>query len=167
MNPETKTIYTPPRPNLGPDPLVESPSWLGIAVAITLALAFLTYLVKRRRRKPVSTPSQVRPGMPDEGSISPRERMIAWSLTLRASLAETFGPSWLAKTTEEIARDPILADTLGPEYVTQLLAFLADADRTKFSDVGELPALTLDDSELRELIHIIATANSKVGPPLP
>jgi hypothetical protein len=162
--PTAKTIYTPPRPNLGPDPLVESPSWLGVALAFAFVVS--TFLVWRvRRRKPIPATSKPRPSVPDESSDSPRDHMIAWSLSLRESMAGTFGPTWLAKTTEEIARDSTLFDTIGPEPAAQLLAFLADADRTKFADTFDLPPSTLADSELRDLMNIIAKAVPKSNPP--
>ncbi|SIO14369.1 hypothetical protein SAMN05444166_2681 [Singulisphaera sp. GP187] len=157
MNPEAKTVYTPPRPNLGPDPLAESPPWFEIAVVLAFAFLVSAFLVRRRRRRKRATPATNPPPIvPVEGADSPRERMIAWSRSIRESMAETFGASWLAKTTEELANDPSLINAIGPEHAAQLLTFLADADRTKFADALELPASPLADSELRELIDIIA-----------
>lgn len=162
MNPAVKTVYTPPRPNLGPEPLVESPPWLGIALGLALVIvAWLAW--KLRRRTPGQSATNDRRPMPDEGSDSPRERMVAWSLSIRESMAGTFGPAWLAKTTEEIAADPILSATLGPEPAAQLIAFLAAADRAKFADSLELPASTLSDPELRELANTIAKAVPTAG----
>lgn len=165
MNPAAKTIYIPPRPNLGPDPLAESSPWLGIALVLSLVAS--TFLVWRlRRRQPTRPTKQDRPSVPADGADSPRERMIAWSLSLRASMAVTFGPTWLAKTTEEIADDPALSDAIGPEHAAQLLAFLAEADRTKFADTLDPLSTTLTDSELRELIAVITKAAPKSSPHL-
>lgn len=73
-------------------------------------------------------------------------------------MAEAFGAAWLAKTTEEIANDPVLVDRIGPEPAAQLIAFLAEADRAKFADALDPQPSTMADSELRELTNIIATA---------
>ena len=40
--------------------------------------------------------------------------MAAWSTAIRAALAARFGGHWQARTTEEIAADPTLAEALGP-----------------------------------------------------
>ena len=87
--------------------------------------------------------------------------MIAWSLSLREVAGRRFGPAWLAKTTEEIAGDP-RADPSAPSRAA--LAFLADADRAKFADAFDLPPSTLADSELRDLMNIIAKAVPKSNP---
>jgi hypothetical protein len=162
VNPTAKTIYVPPRPNLGPDPLVESPPWAGTLLAFALVVsAFLAW--RLRRRKPTPPATQDRRSMPEAGSDSPRERMIAWSISLRESMAGTFGSAWLAKTTEEIADDPILLATIGPEHAARLVAFLADADRAKFANSLELETSTMSEPELTELADIIAKAVPKTG----
>lgn len=84
--------------------------------------------------------------------------MIAWSVALRESLAGRFGPSWRAKTTEEIATDPRLSEALGDERTGRLLSFLAAADRAKFADVGTAGAeLAVGEAELAELTALLST----------
>ena len=45
----------------------------------------------------------------------------------------SFGLAWAAKTTEEVAAEPILTDRLDPESLEGLLALLRSADRAKFA----------------------------------
>jgi hypothetical protein len=59
--------------------------------------------------------------------------MVAWAVAVREALVARFGPSWRAKTTEEIAEDHALAFALGVEDADRLLAFLGEADRAKFA----------------------------------
>lgn len=156
MNPAIKTVYTPPRPNLGPDPLVESPPWPGIALALTLAFAAaLAWRFRRRRRKPES-PKPILALIPE--FETPRQQMIAWSHLIRETLAHRFGAAWLAKTTEEIASDSTLSDAIGLEPAARLLHFLAAADRAKFADTPDVSFHPLAEPELRELTDLIARA---------
>lgn len=90
--------------------------------------------------------------------------MIAWSLSIRESMADAFGSAWLAKTTEEIANDSTLVDAIGPEPAERLIAFLAEADRAKFANSLELLSSTVAEAELHELINIIAQSNPKPSP---
>jgi hypothetical protein len=64
--------------------------------------------------------------------------MARLSALVRQALVARFGPSWGAKTTEEIAAEPGLADRLGPERAEGLVRFLREADRAKFA--GETAA---------------------------
>ncbi len=60
--------------------------------------------------------------------------MASISAVVRSALAARFGPSWIARTTEEIAADPALAGTFGDDTARRVVRFLSEADRAKFDD---------------------------------
>lgn len=144
----------------GPAPWIE----LGLALGLVLAAVLAWRVVRRRARRPAPA---VRPDLPGEGTESARERMIAWSVAIRESLAVRFGPAWRAKTTEEIAGDPRLAAALGAERTARLLEFLAAADRAKFAGSDEAgSAIDVSEAELRELTESVVAAGPAVEPGL-
>mgnify|MGYP000017528707 CR=1 FL=1 len=115
-----------PRPNPGPEP---PPSPPALIAALTLLLAGLAiaagawWSFRRRRvarieghRSPPPTP----PPMP------------ALSELARDALAARLGPAWAARTTEELAAAPELAEAFGDD-AAQLVRFFAEADRAKFA----------------------------------
>lgn len=59
--------------------------------------------------------------------------MPALAEAVRAALAARLGPSWTARTTEEIAGAPEVGAAFGPEHAAVLGRFLRDADRAKFA----------------------------------
>lgn len=125
-------VLTPPRPNLGPEPWRDEPAsalwtWLALATAACLALAIV-----RRRRRAAGAPAFAQLGF-DE---SPEVRLVALGDRLRAVLAARLGPTIRARTTEEIAADPRLADRLDAEDLGRLAAVLGACDRVKFSGPG-------------------------------
>jgi hypothetical protein len=158
VNNASPTVLVPPRPNLGPEPLPEGPplapllSVLGLVLFLSAAL--LWRLRKRRRKRPASKPAVMAVDAFDD---SPQARMIAWSLAVRESLSERFGPAWRAKTTEEIADDPSLIDALGPEFAARILYFLREADRTKFAGASA-PVVEPDFEEIAARIRGVALA---------
>ncbi len=131
----------PPRPNPGPEPWADSQPWpIGLLFGITLVmftllipLAIFLWSRSRRRR---SRSSQLANAL-EAARLSPKSQMIAWSAAIRSALVDRFGPTWGARTTEEIARAPELLDRLGPEPARQLARFLAEADLAKFADDSE------------------------------
>jgi LPXTG-motif cell wall-anchored protein len=132
------TPVLPPRPNLGPEPWPE-PAWPSSTIA-TLAIGLLVLgllgwgLWRRRRRETPRGEPATRESTP------PAPPMIAWSEAIRAALVARFGPSWAAKTTEEILDDPDLVAILSTEHRQRLTRFLHEADRAKFAgetDQGE------------------------------
>lgn len=138
MSAPTRAVLVPPRPNLGPDPFpppvvsTRTLTALGVIVPlIFLGLIGLRRRFKSRRRPP--PPRVVASRTPVTEPSSARDWMIVWSDSVRDALVERFGPSWRAKTTEEIATDERLADALGSEQAAQLLMFLNEADRAKFA----------------------------------
>jgi hypothetical protein len=138
MNPGARAVLVPPRPNLGPEPMTPRPSTLGLILILllvaagTLGLLGLVHDLRRLRRREPSRAERL--GMPTGPFDSRREQMAACSAAVRAALAARFGARWHARTTEEIANDATLAETLGPEHSAQLIQFLSMADRAKFDD---------------------------------
>jgi hypothetical protein len=135
----------PPRPNPGPEPLDE-PGRLGllsltaILVGLVGVLFVVLLLIRRRRnaKRLLGTNVPSRPSTPP----SPRERLIAIAPMIRLTLARVFGPSYVARTTEELADDHRIREALGDDDFATLIEILGAIDRLKFSatieDVVEL-----------------------------
>ncbi len=123
----------PPQPNLGPEPWSTTPSlepvWLLVAALFAIIAAWLAWRIIRRRR--IRSPE--RPVSPDALDESPRGRLVALSASAKTALATRFGSAWRAKTTEELAVEPALAELLGPEMLRELIEFLDRIDRLKFA----------------------------------
>ena len=129
----------PPRPIPEPEPWPE-PSGFGTILGFGLFIGLVAVLLlshwwwrRRRRRQPGATVDDG-PTIPDNlDALSPRDRLVARAETLREALVGAFGPSWAARTTEEIAEAAEPADRLGPDRARGLVALLAAADRAKFA----------------------------------
>jgi hypothetical protein len=162
----------PPRPNLGPEPL--SSPWpsadagLAVIAGVILLALLMVWLVRRHWRRPASPVPSL--AISDE-PLTPRQRLIQTADRLRAALVARFGPSWAAKTTEEIATEPALADLLGAERLAPLLELLRAADRAKFASEPQLPDPGLQpptpnhdwvDKLLAVLTAAAAGANSRI-----
>lgn len=140
MTDQLKGAALPPRPNLGPEPLPERvPSlWAAFAIALIIAVVLAAVLLVRRRkgrsrrRGVVITTSLRRESLGEP--LTPRDRMIALATEVRAALSRRFGPSSLAKTTEELADDPRIGRVLSRAHFDDLIGFLNAIDRLKFSD---------------------------------
>jgi hypothetical protein len=123
----------PPRPNLGPEPWPTGPPWGAMFVAAVLGLAMIIALLFARllgRRRPGARVGGA-PASPAE--VTPRDQMVALSAAIRQALSDKLGPSWRAKTTEEVAIDPLLENLLGREHLGELSRFLDRVDRLKFA----------------------------------
>jgi hypothetical protein len=133
VNEPTARSLVPPRPNLGPEPWSEIPgrgrTWLVVPVLVALVGAWLAWRIVRARRKR-SSQGAVSLEPLDE---SPRGRLVALSSSAKTALAARFGPAWRAKTTEELAVEPALAELLGPDLLRELIEFLDRTDRLKFA----------------------------------
>ncbi len=142
MRPEP--TIAPPRPNLGPDALPDPPGWpwLVVALALAAALAFMVVRLRRRHKAraragpapveaagPVEAPTDGPPALPDR---------------VREALVRAFGPSWRARTTEEVAASSALVDRFGDEVAGRVVAYLRAADRAKFSADGAGPPEDLE-----------------------
>lgn len=132
--------YVPPRPNPSPEPWPEprGTPWAWAVPAPILAAALATWWIRRRR---ANRPKSLEAGAAEAVGDGSRP-IIARSEAVRDALAARFGPPWRARTTEEIAADPALADLIGAAWAAPLLEFLREADRAKFAD-GPIP----DDGE--------------------
>lgn len=169
LNSAAKAVLVPPRPNLGPEPLPPTLSmgeliFAGVLVTalVAIVLSGLIRVYRRRRRnRQVSAPLE-----PPAGPFaSRREQMAAWSTALRTALAVRFGGHWQARTTEEIAADPTLADSLGPEPAAELVRFLVLADLAKFDDRDGLqPPLPDPDLAPGWLIALAASTSASSVP---
>jgi hypothetical protein len=153
VNPAPRAVLVPPRPNLGPDP-IPGPSSTPALVLVALLLALAAWRgVRWVRRRRLRGGRAAHPIMPDIPAGSPRDRLIAGSEAVREALAARFGPAWGAKTTEELADRPELADRLGAERTARLVALLEAADRAKFADPDglDLPEAGPDSGWLAEI----------------
>jgi len=125
----------PPRPNPGPE------SWTGdggsaspsliLAIAAAALGAFWFWRRRRRLKRPSPPPTPAQPV--DE---SPEARLLALCEQLRGTLSSRFGPGLRARTTEEIALDPLIRDLLGAERFERLTELLRTGDRLKFARQG-------------------------------
>ena len=146
--PETPLL--PPRPNLGPEPWPE-PSWVGPAtmaiatLAATLVLGVIVARLRSHRRGRRASPPGARASTTlnraSDAGLSAADRLLLRAEAVREALVLAFGPSWAARTTEEIAAAPELIDRLDPDRAARTVALLAEADRAKFAglDVGDDP----------------------------
>jgi hypothetical protein len=120
-----------PRPNPGPEP-PPRPGPLGPALTLLVAAAWIAagawWSFRRRGDRTGSIP---RIGLPVEPAMSELAEAVRGALVVR------FGPSWLARTTEEIAGAPEIAAAFGPEDAASLARFLRDADRAKFGAAAD------------------------------
>jgi hypothetical protein len=123
----------PPRKNLGPEPWPEpsplEPFWIFLAVSTSVLVASACWRLFGRARAR-SRPAGTTTDLPD---LTPRGRLVALSNSTKNALAARFGASWRAKTTEELAAEPTLAEILGPEPLKELIEFLDRIDRLKFA----------------------------------
>ncbi|QEH38234.1 hypothetical protein OJF2_68320 [Aquisphaera giovannonii] len=172
--PAAKTLV-PPRPNPGPEPLVEPAIGLPQVAAVALGLLVLAILgtwLLRRRDRARGGPSPA--GAADAFDDSPSGRVAVLALRARQSLASRFGPQLHARTTEEIALDDRLREALGPDRMGPLLLLLEAADRCKFAparspdDDATLEEHLLGWTSLAESLHngqVKAAARSSDPPP--
>jgi hypothetical protein len=121
----------PPRPNLGPEPWPETPPlsawwwWLLAVAVLAVAAARILRRSRRGRNRAPSTPDHAEPAQ-----RTPAERLIALARMVRESMADRVGPSWQARTTEEMAES--LKD-VDPAVRESVIRLLLAADRAKFA----------------------------------
>lgn len=126
-----------PRPNPGPEPWDDggtSAAWLLVGLAVAIALAWLARRLRGRRR-----PSIAPVALADDAPAD--EHLLALCDRLRADLAAKLGPTLRARTTEELAADPRVAQLLGDD-LPRLAEILGEGDRLKFA---RRPAADLAD----------------------
>gem|GEM_PF-1085024 len=139
---QTKAVaLIPPRPNPGPEPLEAAPpAWpwaLGVGVGLGL-LGLISLRLALRRKAGTTSRGGVRVPPEVSGTVpsTTRDEMAALSLAVKETLAARFDATWRAKTTEEVASSPGLADAFGGEEAERLVAFLRAADLVKFAPTG-------------------------------
>jgi hypothetical protein len=163
VNEPTARSLLPPRPNLGTEPWSDSRSvdraWLVAPALIALVAAWIAWRLVRARRAPTPQgPVSLQPL--DE---SPRGRLVALSSSAKTALAARFGPAWRAKTTEELAVEPALAQLLGPDLFPELIEFLDRTDRLKFAPQRPNHAGQSLEQELAQWDPRVAGLIGKIG----
>jgi hypothetical protein len=79
---------------------------------------------------------------------SPSGKLLSLAEEVRGTLVKRFGPAMRARTTEELAADARVRETLGEHRLDPLIRLLAEADRWKFAT---RPENGQDQSLLAEL----------------
>jgi hypothetical protein len=169
VNSPGKAVLVPPRPNLGPESLPRELSalgllaWVSIPVSAVIASIVLMRVIRQARlRERLRLKRAADLVSPADTFATRREQMAAWSASVRAVLAARFGAHWQARTTEEVASDSTLAETLGTEPAVELVRFLARADRAKFDDrEGLQPPLSRSEVASPWLVEFVG---STAGP---
>lgn len=171
--PTTAEPVLPPRANLGPEPWPDSSEGIGwglvfLGLVVLVAISFALWMRSRRNRRRADLQKSERGQTRPPAFPSPIDRRIRRAERLRDALITAFGPSWSAKTTEEIAADPALPTRLGPEPSARVVAILADADRAKFAGLSsdehsEAPP-GADDRELADLISTLTSPGRSFPP---
>ncbi|MEW4569749.1 hypothetical protein AB1L88_17945 [Tautonia sp. JC769] len=164
----------PPRPNLGPEPWPDPApggEWAPVALALLigllaagLGLGFRSRSRRRARRRAGGPGGDRGPSSRQSGS-SPEDRRIRRAEVLRDALVNAFGPSWNAKTTEEIGADPALPARLGPEASARAVAILAEADRAKFAGPSAGPPADGGDEDDDDDRGLDGLLSSLAAPP--
>jgi hypothetical protein len=124
-----------PRPNPGPESWYETHSIPEILVVVLLVfgcvvLCWFFWSRLRRRRTRLKRGNLVPEVQPD---ATPRERLVALSKSIRATLTVQYGTTWRAKTTEELSADAQLVQAVGREEFDDLIRFFDQVDRIKFA----------------------------------
>ena len=151
-SPSVPATLVPPRPNLGPEPFDEpSTPWAWVAgLALAGGLSGLWAWRRRRGRSRRSRAGEQAEARGTEALATgpPADEIVRLAETARASLAERFGVTMWARTTEEIAGDAGLDETIGAASVGRLTALLRLADRAKFAASGASdPGVQRDEAE--------------------
>jgi hypothetical protein len=137
---------------------------LAVVLILFAALGVLGFR-KRLGARRLDGNRPARPTAPAGPFGSRREQMAAWSAAVRSALAARLGGHWHTRTTEELAADPSLAEALGAGPATELLGFLALADRAKFDDhVGLQPPLPCPELVPDWLAALVASPSSSAAP---
>ena len=159
----------PPRPI--PEPLAWPGSgnlsiWL-LAASVLLVVLVAARYSRRSRRQNAMLPRTLGHSTP----LGPTAILIDRAERAREVLVGRFGPSWVSRTTEEIAASADVGKALNPENTDRLIALLRAADRAKFA-VAEISAEDLAfysedwlNSVLAELAGATTSRNGKWSEP--
>jgi hypothetical protein len=143
-------VLIPPRPNLGPETWSEEPSSLlpfwsaGIALFVLLAGAIGIFFYRRRR----SGRRTAKPSPADALPVILGTQLLNLAGQIREDLAARFGPSFRARTTQEIAADLEVKEVLGVEHLEPVIRLLSLADYCKFAALPENGEQQTLDSEI-------------------
>lgn len=121
-------VLVPPRPNPGPEPWDDRagwPAWAALTLATAMALAWIAW-----RHRSGRVPSDSRAPLLEDAPAD--ARLLALCDRLRADLAAKLGPSLRARTTQELAADPRVAELLGAD-LPRLAEILGEGDLLKFA----------------------------------
>jgi hypothetical protein len=123
----------PPRPNLGPESWSDSQS-LPVALIVAAALgglliAWLFWIWRKKTRTRIRRDHKTQ----SPHDATPQGRLVAFSSSIRETLADRFGTAWRAKTTQELATEDTLVEVLGDEQLDELIRFLDFVDHLKFA----------------------------------
>ncbi len=134
MNQDAPRVLVPPRPNPGPEPWSEIrspplPFW-ATAVLLAVVLVGVWTIVRHRRARRTHVTAARRAINHDD---SPSGKLLTLAEEVRGTLIAKFGPAMRARTTEEIAADPLVREALGEQRLDPLIRLLAEADRWKFA----------------------------------
>jgi hypothetical protein len=131
--PEETVSLIPPHPNLGPELLQDSSRFDAWSIATALAIvALLSWVIWRFRTRRKQSNAEAIPGHlapPD----TPAAAVDAFAQSVRTRIITRFGETWRARTTEQIAGDPGIAEALGPDEFAKLVTFLREVDVLKYS----------------------------------
>ncbi len=162
MTQDTPTApVLPPRPNPGPEewPASSWPptAWAAIFVAALVGLLVVWWAWRRRRSKKTSQDVDAGAGQ-DFAIVDP---WIHQAERIRAALKDRFGPSWSAKTTEEITSAIAALPGFDLAAMEPLLRLLREADRVKFAGTAAGPTAQGDDAA--ELVEPVLAAIAAAG----
>jgi hypothetical protein len=124
----------PPRPNLGPESWSDArPSPVAGIVAVAalggLLIAWLLWSWRKKMRARIRRDHKTQ----SPNDATPQGRLVAFSSSIRQTLADRFGTAWRAKTTQELATEDLLVEMLGYEQLDELIRFLDFVDHLKFA----------------------------------
>lgn len=133
MNKPGGPRLVPPRPNLGPESWSDArPSLVAVIVAVAMGGLLITWLLWRwRRKRTLRIRGDKKTQSPDDAT--PQGRLVAFSRSIRETLADQFGTAWRAKTIQELATESLLFEALGREQLDELIRFLELVDHLKFA----------------------------------
>lgn len=119
-----------PRPNLGPEPWPDPPLWPWLVGAGTVAALVVLLIRRLRKRSRARKEEAARPGVE---ALPPQALAPELTDRVRSALVRAFGPSWRARTTEEVAGSSDLSARFGEEIAGRVVDYLRAVDRAKFS----------------------------------
>ena len=123
-----------PRPNPAPEPLPASGFGpLAIFAVALLSIGLLVFWIRRKWHGRAQTPLTRRgEARHQKRWHGPEHPVVRTAALARELLAARLGSRILALTTEEIARDSRVLETLGKQHLEALIELFALADRVKF-----------------------------------